>query len=60
MSNGHKWSAQQRAKFIKTMAMKKASGQKTTVIKRHSHFYRLVNGQLFPVKVKKIVAWVIE
>jgi len=39
-------------------AMKKISPPMR--VKQSSHFYRLVGAELKPVKVKKIVAWVIE
>jgi hypothetical protein len=61
MKKQYKWTTEQRKKFSETMALKKAANhKKSSIIKRASHFYRLQGGQLIPVKVKKLVAWVIE
>lgn len=57
-----KWTRARRAKLSASMkahhAMKKISPPMR--VKQSSHFYRLVGAELKPVKVKKIVAWVIE
>jgi hypothetical protein len=62
-----KWSRSRRANFNKTIEARRAvlqqksSGvKKSPRIQRGSHFYRLKGTELIPVRVKKIVAWVIE
>jgi len=57
MKRKRKWSPAQHVRFKRTMEIKK-NGRKR--IKQSSHFYRLSGTELIPVKVKKIVAWVIE
>lgn len=59
---GHTWTPQQRKRFARTMALrKKQNGEKKSPVVRHnSHFYRLQGTELIPVKVRRIVAWVIE
>jgi hypothetical protein len=57
MTKLRKWTKARRVKYNETI--KKRNGSHSR-IKQASHFYRLVNGELKPVKVKKLIAWVIE
>jgi hypothetical protein len=62
-----KWSKSRRANFNKTIEARRAAlQQKSSGVKKsprvesRSHFYRLKGSELIPVRVRKIVAWVIE
>lgn len=51
-----KWTKARRARYEQTIAKRNHKPG----IKQSSHFYRLKGTELIPVKVRKVVAWVIE
>jgi hypothetical protein len=55
-----KWSKARRAHFNATIEARRNHYDAKSHINVRSHFYRLKGTELIPVKVKKIVAWVIE
>ena len=57
--SGHKWSAAQRAKFIRTMRGRSKSAA-TERVNPNSHFFRIKNGKPYPVRVKRITLLVLS